>query len=165
MDAADEAPDPLERFRIVEIRRAAAAARVEREQEPGMHAGVHRRHHRDLALGQLACERVLLFDLSGAPASRPVELEHTRGAVLEPGLVDAVLVAVERQEPPVGAQSRAIAGVEHDFRGQRGVRMGHGVIVDAWRRTTSRWRALASPTATSRSFAACRSPFRTARWW
>ena len=96
-----------------------------------MLARVYRRDHRDLALGELVREGVLLLDLAGAPAPWPVELEHARRAVLEPYLVDAILVAVERQQPPVGARACRLARVEHDFRGERGVSMGHGGIVDA----------------------------------
>src|SRR5262245_19092060 len=49
VDAADEAPDPLQRLGVVEIGRTAAAARVEREAKAGMHAGMERGDHGDLA--------------------------------------------------------------------------------------------------------------------
>src|SRR6185503_13495129 len=146
MDAADEASDPFQHLRIVEVRRSAAAAGIDREKETPVLARVRRRDHRDLALGT-------------------VELEHARRALLEPDLVDAVLVAVQRQQAPVGPQARRFARVEHDFRGERGVRMRHGGIVDAWAATTSKWRGWASPTAISRSSAACRSSSPREAWW
>src|SRR6185503_18349390 len=63
MDAADEAPDPLERLRIAELGRAPAAARVDRDPECAEGERARRRHDRDLALGELARELVLLVDL------------------------------------------------------------------------------------------------------
>ena len=117
VNPGDEAADPLQRFRIVEVGRAAAASRIESELKAGVHARIGRRDHRDLAPGELAREGMLLVDLSGAPAPWPVELEHARRAILQPDLVDPVLVAVQRQEAAVGAKAGRIAGVEHDLRG------------------------------------------------
>src|SRR5262245_3602992 len=168
MDAADEAADPLERLGVVEVRAAAAAARIERVPEPGMDPRMHGGDDRNLAPGELARKGVLFLDLLVAPPPGPVELQHARRAVLQPHLVDAVLVAVERQQAAVGAQAGTIAGVEHDFGRQRGIRVGHGVIVDAWCRTTLMItcgsRDSPFPTASSRFSVACRSPFPTARW-
>ena len=77
-------------------------------------ADLERRHHRDLALGQLAGEAVLLEDLLVRPAPGAVELGDeepgiAQGAalvLLEPHLVDAVLVAVERELAAVGQEAR-----------------------------------------------------------
>jgi len=124
-----------------------------------------------LVLGELAGEGVLLLDLRAAPASRPVELEHARRAVVQPYLVDAVFVAVQREQPAVGAQPGRIAGVEHDVGGEgrvrmrRGrMRMRHGGIVSPWRKTSSKSGTCISPTGICRSCAACRWTFRAAMW-
>ncbi len=47
---------------------------------------------------------MLLGDLRIAPARRPVELEHPLFSSMGAELVDAVLVAVEGKEAPVGLQ-------------------------------------------------------------
>jgi len=52
-------------------------------------------------------ECVLFVDLGVAPALGAIELGDDEGAVLEPDLVDAVLVAVEAEEPPIRAQIRS----------------------------------------------------------
>ena len=52
-----------------------------------------------------------------------VELGHHDRPVLEPDLVDAVLVAVEAQEPPVGTQAGGGDAVEHQIRRQARVGM------------------------------------------
>jgi hypothetical protein len=80
--------------------------------------------HRDLARGQLGGERVLLEDGGVAPAFGAVELDHHRGRVLDPHLVDAVLVAVERQQAAVGLEAGAVERVERAVGGQRGIGVG-----------------------------------------
>src|SRR3954467_1925201 len=59
VNAADEAPDPFERLGIVEVRRAAAAARIHSKKKAAVFPRVYRRNHRDLALGELARKGVL----------------------------------------------------------------------------------------------------------
>src|SRR3712207_6973391 len=49
----------------------------------------------------------LFRSLLRAPAPGAVELEHARGAVFEPHLIDAVFVAVQRQQAAIGAQARS----------------------------------------------------------
>src|SRR5207245_11746844 len=79
VNAPDEATDPFERLAIFELRRAPAAARIHREAES---AGCvqrpatdrERRDHRNLALGELERERVLLEDLRVGPALGAIEL-------------------------------------------------------------------------------------------
>ena len=127
MDAADEAADPLERLAIVELRRAAAAPRIDGDPEIGEAQRLERRDHGNLALGELVREGVLFVDLRIAPASGPVELRDERRPIVEPHLVDAVLVAVERQQPAVGGEAGGGDGVQHDIRGEPRVGVGvHG---------------------------------------
>ncbi len=146
VDAGEEAAEPLQHRRAVELRRAAAAARIHGETEPGVlvqrAAPVgQRRDHRDLALGQLGDERVLLEDRGVAPALRAVELGDDRGLVVAPDLVDAVLVAAERQQAAVAAHAHGVEGVEHDVGRQRVVEVPvHRVILAADSERTP-WRA------------------------
>src|SRR6267378_7571345 len=113
MNASDEASDPFEGLAVLELRAAPAAARVHGEAEPGVLAGKGRRDDRNFMLCQFLCEGMLFRDLPRAPAAGAVELEHHRAAVVQPDLVDAVLIAVEREQPAVGAEAGAVAGVEH----------------------------------------------------
>jgi len=110
VQAAEEAPHPQPVVVRVEVRPAPAAARVERERvaavlDQRLPVDHERRDHRDLGGGELEREAVLLEDLRARPAARPVELGDDGLAVLDPDLVDAVLVAVEREHPPVGAHA------------------------------------------------------------
>src|SRR5712691_2061975 len=74
MNAPDEATDPFERLAVFELRRAPAAARIHREAKtPECVQGSaalerKRRDDRDLALGELERERVLVEDLRVGPA-------------------------------------------------------------------------------------------------
>jgi len=86
----------------------------------------------DLAFRQFQRKGVVLEDLRVAPALRPVELGHHHGRprafrpagiVLQKDLEDAVLVAVERQQPAVAAQADALQRVEHRVRRQAFVRL------------------------------------------
>jgi ribonucleoside-diphosphate reductase alpha chain len=113
MDAADEAAHPLQRLAPLEFRHAAAVPRVEGEAEAGVavQRGARqgqRRHHRDFARRQVQGEVVFLLDRRVAPARRTVELGDQRRRVLDADLIDAVLVAVQRQQAAVG-------GVGYDF--------------------------------------------------
>src|SRR3989449_11211772 len=98
MNASDEASDPFERLAVFQLGAAPAAARIHGEAEPGMLAGKGRRDDRNFMLRQFFCEGMLFRDLPRAPAPGAVELEHDRAAVFQPDLVDAVLVAVEREQ-------------------------------------------------------------------
>ncbi len=123
MDASDEPTHPFERRRILELGRASATTRVNRESEfiesrqRGATGERKRGDDRDLQLGELRDEGMLLGDLPNGPALRPVELgDHRRSArgkagrrcaVVEPDLVNAVLVAVEREEAAVAGEADA----------------------------------------------------------
>jgi UDP-glucose 4-epimerase len=60
-----------------------------------------RRDHRQLGSRQFERKRMFLEDLCVAPAARPVELEHQRAVVRRAELVDAVLIAVQREQATV----------------------------------------------------------------
>src|SRR5690606_20651589 len=127
VDAADEAAHPLEHARVVEFRRAAATAREDREAvPPGAEEGgavdFERRHHRHFLGGEFQGEGMLLQDLLVAPAPRAVELGHHDAPVVEPHLVDAVLVAVHGKEPPVALEADRRERVEDGIGRQPGVR-------------------------------------------
>jgi len=77
-----------------------------------------RRDHRNLALSELECERVLFGELRVAPALRAIELGDDARPVFQARLVDAVFVAVEREQPPVAAQADRFERVEHGVRRQ-----------------------------------------------
>src|SRR5437660_982894 len=151
VDAADEAPDPREHARVLELRRAPAAARIEGDAKFLPPVGMRRGDHRDLALGELARERVLLVALGLRPAARPIELRHHHASLLEPDLVDAVLVAVEAEEAPVRAQAGRGDRVEHPLWRELRIRMRvHGYNSAPWR-TRSRSTTCIFRTATWRS--------------
>ncbi len=137
VDAADEAPDPFERYCVLELGCPAAATRKDGEAETlervqrGAADG-ERRDYRNLAVRELPGKLVFLLDLRVAPARRAIELRHQRRLLLHPRLVDAVLVAVEGEQPPVGPQPDACERVERPVGRQSGVRSGlHPLIVDA----------------------------------
>ena len=77
-----------------------------------------RRGHRQLRRRELEGERVFLVDLRVAPARRAIELEHPQGAVVVAQLIDAILVAVEREQAPGRVQADAFRGRENRVRVQ-----------------------------------------------
>ena len=85
-------------------------------------------------------EGVLFEDLRVAPACRAVELRRpptapqrraAGAAVLQPDLIDAVLVAVQAEQAPVAAQAYAVERIEHAIGRESGVGRcgGHRAIV------------------------------------
>jgi len=124
VDSADEPPQPLEGVGILELGRAAAAARIEREAVTGvvMQRGAAISSAATTGIsprGELAGELVLLQDLLVRPARRAVELgdeeagvaERAALVLLEPDLVDPVLVAVQGELPAIGQEAHALDGV------------------------------------------------------
>ena len=83
-----------------------------------------RRHGRHFGRRQFEREAVLLEDLLVAPAAGPVELHHDRRRILDAHLVDAVLVAVQRELAPVGSQPQAFEGIEDDIGRESGIGVG-----------------------------------------
>jgi hypothetical protein len=117
VQARDEAPDLPQQAHVVEFRNPPADPRADRETELAVAvqarpAMAQRRDDRDVAGRQLEGEAMLLQDRRVAPAPRPVELDHDGPVVLEADLVDAVLVAVQGQQPAVAAQPEALHRVE-----------------------------------------------------
>jgi len=154
VNAPDKATDPFERLAVFELRRASAAARIHREakasecvQGPAA-LERKRRDDRDLAPGELERERVLLENLCVGPARGAIELRDDRGRrarrlfAFEPNLVDAVLVAVQREQPPVAGEAHARKRVEHGIGGEPRVGRfgGHRAIVRAGKRKSARRR-------------------------
>ena len=109
---------------VVELRCVTAAARKQREEQPGMPVqglagGVRqRRHHGQLRRRQLTAEGVLLADLRLAPARQPVELHDQGLRVLDADLVDPVLVAVQGQQARIADVARRFDGVDDHVRGE-----------------------------------------------
>src|SRR5438105_4514560 len=113
MDTPDEAAHPFQRRPILELGSASSAPRIDREAKAakrrhgGFSGQLKRCDDGYLELCQLGNERVLFGDLRVAPSQWPVELgdnrrcEHRqpgrRRTVVEPYLIDAILVAVKRQ--------------------------------------------------------------------
>src|SRR5690606_41636237 len=76
VNASDEAAEPFERALVLQIGRASAAARIDREGEAGVvmqRAAVEdeRRDHRNLGLRQYLRKSVFFEDLRITPARRP----------------------------------------------------------------------------------------------
>jgi hypothetical protein len=121
--ARDEPPEPAQRVGVFQLGGAAGTARIEGERESlvlgerfaGKREG---RHDRDLARHELERESVLFEQRFVRPASGAVELRDERGPVFQPELVDAVLVTVEAEEPPVAAVAAGFHRVQHDFGSQ-----------------------------------------------
>src|SRR5690606_15460499 len=127
--ARDEAPEPLQRVEILELRRASGAARIKREAKSRvlgerLAGRAERRNHRNLALGELERKSVLFVYRSVRPALRPIELGDQRRAVFEPELIDAILEAVQRDQPAVAAISPGLHRIEDELRVERVV-SGH----------------------------------------
>ncbi len=128
VDAPEEAADPFQHFFVLELRRPAAAAREDGEAEAGEFVqGFFADHPRgddgNFALGQLDGKGMVLEDLRVAPAIGAVELRHHVGVVLQAHLVDAVLVAVEREQAPVAAQADALERIQHRVGRQAFIRL------------------------------------------
>lgn len=141
MDAADEATDDLQNRVVFELWGAASAAGAQRKTVAtvGMKCpacDLEGGHQRDLLLGDLQREGVLLQDCRVAPAPRAVELGDYRVGVLDPHLIDAVLVAVECQLVAVRRQSHRRHRVQDQVWSE--VRVGRGVWLERLHRAIVR---------------------------
>ena len=118
VDAADEAAQPQQIVRVVEIGPASAAAREQREAETfvvmqGIAAFIaQRRHHRYLPIRQLPGEGVFLANRLVGPAARPVKLGNDESAIFDADLIDAVFITVEGMEMAVALQTDALHRVD-----------------------------------------------------
>src|SRR5579872_513998 len=134
MQAREAPPQELQRLRPIELRGAASHPGKTGETElviahQRLTPEMERSGHRELCGCQLAGELVLLEDLCVAPARRPVELEH-QDAALAVQLVDAVLVAIEREQPSVGVESDRRGRVQHHLGGEpvEGLQVARGAF-------------------------------------
>src|SRR5690606_18440714 len=80
-----------------------------------------RGHDRHVALGEIEGEAMLLENRVVRPAPRPVELSDDE-AVADADLIDAVLVARERDDAAVALEADALDRLENDIGTQAGVR-------------------------------------------
>ena len=134
VDAPQHPPQDQQVLVVVELRRVPPWPRVEGKAEPlVMEEALARlvsagRHHRQLVLGQLEAELVLLDDLLVAPAPGAVKLGDQRLPLVDPHLVDAVFVAVQRGGAAIAAVPLALHGIHDEARGKglKGMRtFGH----------------------------------------
>ena len=128
--ASEQLAEAVQLLEVARLRRPAAPAREQGEAEATVleqRLAIARqgRYHRDLMLGQLGAETVLLADRRIAPAVRAIELGDQRRFILDTDLIDAVLVAVECQYAGVAEVAKALHGIEHQIRGEGGKRMAH----------------------------------------
>ena len=127
MNTRNKAPHPLQCFRIIQLRRAPAAARRQRKLEAPVFvqrtAIEHqRRHHWQLARREFRGKIMLFLNRRTAPSLRPVELGDDRHALLQPHLVNTVFVTVQRLQPAIAAQAAAgFDGIEDGFGVQCGI--------------------------------------------
>ena len=128
MDAAKETSHPLECCTVLELRRTAAAFRINgkaksRERVQRRTVGGERGDDGNLARRELGDEDVLFANLLVGPATGAIELYDDGMRVVAPHLVDAILVAAKRQEPSITSISDALERIEDDVRRKRGIRM------------------------------------------
>ncbi len=100
-----------------------------------------RRDHWNFTCGELEREGVLLGDLVVAPATRSVELGDDARAVVQTDLIDAVLIAVQREQPSINRPARLLERVEHAVgreRRSRGAPLGHRPILRCARAACAR---------------------------
>jgi hypothetical protein len=131
--AAEKPTQLMQVIEIVELRRPPALARINRKLEVVVTADrrelpsgvdIHRRHYRYLVLVQVTGQSMLLVDLFETPASRPVKLGDHRFPVVDSDLVNAVLVAVEREYPGVAEATGGLDRTDHPIRSEARIGMG-----------------------------------------
>ena len=136
MNATDEAADPFQRRRVFEFGRAAAVFGIHRKTktakggERAAACKLQGRDNRDLALREVAREGMLFEDLRIGPARGAIELCDDRGGLrsssfrhfVEPHLVHAIFVAVQREQAAVAEQANGAKRVEDAIGRQSGVR-------------------------------------------
>lgn len=110
MNARDQATQLSHQVLVVKLRRPAAATRRYRYPEmvqvvQCLSLDCERWNYRDVIPGKLEGESVFLKDSLVGPAARPVELGNDGRIVLDTDLVDAIFVAIERQESTVAVKA------------------------------------------------------------
>ncbi|MNI65455.1 hypothetical protein D3C73_1209660 [compost metagenome] len=130
MQAPEQLAQAIELVEVARLRCSAATAGEQGETETvvfvqGFTVVDQRRHDRHLAVGEFGGELVLFQNRFVAPALRPVELGDQRLGVFDTDLIDAVLVAVERQDARVAEKADAFDGIEHEVWCEGFKRVGH----------------------------------------
>jgi len=128
MDARKKAADPFQHLEVVQLGLAPATPWADGELEAAVRVQRAAVHHQRADGGHLGGhefggEGMFFEDLRLAPAPWAVELGHHAAAVLQRGLVHAVLVGRQGHEPPIAIQAHAGQRVEHGI-GREG---GEGV--------------------------------------
>ncbi|MNP26031.1 hypothetical protein D3C76_1188650 [compost metagenome] len=131
MQAAEQLAKAVELVEVARLRSVAAAAGEQGETEAlmfeqGAAVVLHRRNHRHFAVGEFGGEAVLFEDRRIAPAAWAVELGDQRLRVFDAHLIDAVLVAVQRQHPCIAEKADAFHGVQDQVGGKGVEGVGHG---------------------------------------
>ena len=159
MNASQTLAQPVEVVRVVELGSASTTAwkqrqaqALEREQRRFV-LERERRDDRKLGVGQLGDKCMLFKDLCVAPAFRSIELGDQRFAVVQPDLVDAVLVAVEGEQSAVWCKSGGLDRLKDDVRSEylervriaRSVRLGSIVHSSTSADLATLWRSSLSP--------------------
>ena len=130
VNAPEQLTESVQLIKIARLRRTAAATREQGEAETGMFVQGfavvdHRRDHRDLDVGQFEGELVFFEDGLVGPALRSVELGDQRFGVFDADLIDAVFVAIERQNARIAQEPDAFYGIEYEVGCEGFKRMGH----------------------------------------
>ena len=130
MNAPEQLAEAIRLIEIARLRRTAAATRKQGETETGVFVqGLavvdQRRHHRDFDVGQFEGELVFFEDGFVGPALRTVELGDQRFGVFDADLIDAVFVAVERENARIAEETDAFDGIEHEIGCKGFKRVGH----------------------------------------
>ena len=117
MYPGDEATELPEQFEIIEVRRAAAAAGIHRHAEvPDLvqrtAVDTEGRDDRYLLLRELRRKPVLFQYRLVGPAVRAIEFRNDGVVVVDTHLVDAILVAVEREQAAVAVKTEILERIE-----------------------------------------------------
>ncbi len=132
VQAADQAAEHQQVVRVVQFGRMAAKATEQTETKAGMleqrlAVNLLRRDYRNIPLGQLQTESVLLDDGGVAPATRAIEFGDQRLSVFDANLEYPVFIAIQRQDAGVGQIAKRLDRVQHGVGGEGGKRVaGHG---------------------------------------
>jgi hypothetical protein len=130
MDAAQQLAETVKLLEIAGFWRATATTGEEGETktgvlEQGLAVVDEGRDDRDFDVGEFGGEAVLFENGFVGPAIGPVELGNQRLLFIDADLIDAVLIAVERENTGVGDKADALDGVQHQVRCKCCERVGH----------------------------------------
>ncbi|MCY1512112.1 hypothetical protein D9M68_465600 [compost metagenome] len=131
VEAAEELAEAEKLVQVARLGGAAATAGEQGEAEAGVLEQAftitqQRRHHGHFTFRQFGAETVFLTDRRVAPALRAIELGDQRLGVFDAHLVDAVLVAVQREDACVAEKAEAFHGIQYQVGGEVIEGVGHG---------------------------------------